>query len=73
MEVALGEGWSEVVDALGDIGRILQSYENAGRSSEAVPFLKSAYEILCLMMGDLIVDGIRPTVLEKWNKCWTLF
>ena len=67
MEVALQDGWAEMVGALADTGRILQSYENAGRSVEAVAFLNDAYELLCSMIGDSIVDGDRSEVAKKWS------
>ncbi len=53
-----------------ETGRILQSYEDAGRANDCVPFLADSYEILCLMVGDLIVDKVRPGVLRKWHDCY---
>src|SRR5690606_365585 len=49
-------------------GRVLQTYENAGRANECVPFLADSYEILCLMVGDLIVDKVRSGVIRKWRE-----
>ncbi len=68
VEVALGQNWREVVEALTDTGRVLHTYETAGRADECVPFLCDAYEILCLMAGDLIVDTIRQGVKDKWHN-----
>jgi hypothetical protein len=68
VEAALQQEWKEVVHALTDTARVLQSYENAGRSNDAIPFLDEAYDILCFMVGDLIVGKIRPGVLDKWRQ-----
>lgn len=68
-EVAVREGWRETVTVLTETGRILQTYEDAGRASECVPFLSEAYDVLSLMVGDLIVGEVRPGVLAKWGEC----
>lgn len=68
VEVALPRGWSEMVEALTDTGRVLQTYENAGRPQGCVDFLNDAYELLCLMVGDLIVDSVRPAVMKQWRE-----
>lgn len=68
VEVAVQQGWSDVIEALTETGRVLQTYENAGRVVECLPFLNDAYEILCLMVGDLIVDDIRSGVRDKWRS-----
>ena len=68
VEVALGQNWREVVEALTDTGRVLHTFEGVGRANECVPFLCDAYEILCLMAGDLIVDSIRQSVKDKWHN-----
>ncbi len=60
--------WQDVKEALTDAARILQSYEDAGASSQAVPFLQDSYEILCLMVGDIIVDNVRSGVMNKWRQ-----
>lgn len=67
VEIALAQGWDEVVEALGDTGRVLQSYSEAGRAGHSVAFLEDAYEILCLMVGDLIVGSVRAGVVQKWS------
>ncbi|MEK7792879.1 MAG: hypothetical protein AAB353_00030 [Candidatus Hydrogenedentota bacterium] len=66
-EVAVRQGWPDAVEALTNTGRILQTYEDGGRATECVPFLEDAYEILCLMVSDLIVDTITPSVRDKWR------
>lgn len=72
MEVALSHNWPEVVESLSDTGRVLQSYENAKCPEDALPFLNDAYELLCLMVGDIIVDGVRPGVIDKWTRRYHL-
>lgn len=68
IEIALAESWADVKHALTDTARILQSYEDAGSPTRALPFLKKSYEVLCLMVGDLIVGNVRSGVLDKWNN-----
>lgn len=68
VEVGLPRGWSEMVEALTDTGRILQTYENDGRPQDCVDFLNDAYELLCLMVGDLIIDTVRPAVIKQWRE-----
>jgi hypothetical protein len=70
VEISLEQGWTDLVEALTETGRILQSYEDAGRANACVPFLADSYEIMCLMVGDLIVDKVRPGVLRKWRDCY---
>ena len=67
IEVSLAQQWSNLVEALTDTARILHSYENGGHAPLCVPFLNDSYEILCLMVGDLIVDNIRPDVMDRWR------
>ncbi|MDP1555854.1 MAG: hypothetical protein Q8L84_10375, partial [Hyphomonas sp.] len=68
IEIALTEDWADVKDALTDAARILQTYEDAGRAEHCVRFLKDSYEILCLMVGDLIVGNARSGVMKKWQE-----
>lgn len=68
IEIALNEDWADVKEALTDAARILQTYEDAGRAGQCVPFLKDSYEILCLMVGDLIVGNVRSGVMKKWQE-----
>ncbi len=72
VEVALSEGWEEVVEALTETGRILQSYENVNQAHQAIPFLSDSYEALCLMVGDLIVGKVRSGVILKWRNRYRL-
>lgn len=67
VEVAIAQGWSDAVEALTDMGRVLQTYESAGRAQDCVSFLNDGYEILCLMVGDLMVDNVRSGVRDKWR------
>lgn len=68
IEIALNEDWSDVKEALTDAARILQTYEDAGRADRCIRFLKDSYEILCLMVGDLIVGNVRSGVMKKWQE-----
>lgn len=68
IEIALNEDWADVKEALTDAARILQTYEDAGRAEQCVRFLKDSYEILCLMVGDLIVGNVRSGVMKKWQE-----
>ena len=70
VEIALEQDWGDLVEALTETGRILQTYEDAGRANACVPFLAESYEIMCLMVGDLIVDKVRTGVLRKWRDCY---
>lgn len=67
IELAMAQEWTNVMQALTDTARILQSYENEGKAHLCVPFLQDSYEILCLMVGDLIVDNVRSGVMQKWR------
>lgn len=67
VEIALEQEWGDLVEALTETGRVLQTYEDAGRANQCVPFLADSYEILCLMVGDLIVDKVRTGVMRKWR------
>ena len=68
IEIAAQQGWDNVREALTDTARILQSYEEHSRASQCVDFLQDSYEILCLMVGDLIVDNVRSGVTKKWRE-----
>lgn len=67
IEIALNEDWADVKEALTDVARILQTYEDVDRADQSVFFLKDSYEILCLMVGDLIVGNVRSGVMKKWQ------
>ncbi len=68
IEIALSQNWEDVQEALTDAARILLSYEEAGCAQGCVSFLQDGYEILCLMVGDLIVDNVRSGVMDKWRR-----
>lgn len=72
IELAHSQGWDNVREALTDTARILQSYEEAGRAAECRAFLQESYEILCLMVGDIIVDNTRSGVMQKWRERYEL-
>jgi predicted nucleic acid-binding Zn-ribbon protein len=68
IEIALNEDWADVKEALTDTARVLQTYEDGSMAADCVPFLKDSYEILCLMVGDLIVGNVRSGVMKKWRE-----
>lgn len=72
IEIAIGESWDDIREALTDTARILQTYEDAGQVRKCLPFLQDSYEILCLMVGDLIVGNVRSGVLQKWRERYEL-
>lgn len=72
VEIAVEQKWQELVEALTETGRVLQTYENAGRANECVPFLADSYEVLLLMAGDLIVNRRRSGVIRKWRERYAI-
>ena len=68
VEIAIEQDWVDVVEALTDTARLLHSYEDSSRANRCIPFLADSYELLCLMVGDLIVDNVRPSVMDKWRR-----
>ena len=68
IEIAFECEWDGVKEALTDTARVLQSYDEGGDANGAVQFLLDSYEILCLMVGDLIVDNVRSGVMRKWRE-----
>lgn len=68
LEISIAREWTPIKDALIDTARVLHSYEQAGRAGQCVPFLKDSYELLSLMVGDLIVDTVRAGVKQKWRE-----
>lgn len=70
LEIAIACNWTPVKDALIDTARILHSYDCAGRRRDSIPFLNNSYEILSLMVGDLIVDKVRSGVIQKWKDLY---
>ncbi len=67
VEIAIGNNWKYIARALTDTARILHSYEKAGCAQLAVPFLNDSYKILCLMVGDLIVNNTSTGLESRWN------
>lgn len=67
IEIARDEDWADVKEALTDTARVLYSYEKAHAADQCIYFLKDSYEILCLMVGDLIVGSVRSGVMKKWQ------
>ncbi len=67
VEVALGQGWGELVDAFTDAGRILQSYEAGGKPSQAAPYLVDAYDLMCALVGDAVNGGSTPALAAQWR------
>ncbi len=67
VEVALGQGWGELVDAFTDAGRILQSYENGNVTAEAAPFLVEAYDLMCALVSDAMSGDPSPGVMAQWR------
>ncbi|MBI1320023.1 MAG: hypothetical protein GC168_13925 [Candidatus Hydrogenedens sp.] len=72
IEIAYESNWDGVKEALTDTARVLQSYDEGGDPHGAVTFLLDAYEILCLMVGDLIVDNVRSGVMRKWRERYSM-
>ena len=68
VEIAIAEGWTDVVEALTDAGRVLQTYEDARQPDDALPFLAESHEILVLMAGDLLIGPVRSGVMRKWRN-----
>ncbi|MBP8128452.1 MAG: hypothetical protein KA184_02645 [Candidatus Hydrogenedentes bacterium] len=68
IELSMTQGWNDVTQALTDTARVLHSYERVERAQQCVSFLQDSYEILCLMVGDLIVDNVRSGVMQKWRE-----
>jgi hypothetical protein len=68
LEISIAREWTPIKDALIDTARILHSYEQVGKAGLCVVFLKDSYELLSLMVGDLIVDTVRAGVKQKWRE-----
>lgn len=67
-ETSLAQNWTHIVDAITGTARVLHSYENAGSAHLCTSFLNDSYEILCLMVSDLIVNKVRAGVVNKWRE-----
>lgn len=70
VDVAVAQRWQEVVSVLTETARVLQTYEDAERANECVPFLTSSHEVLCHMVGDLLTGQTRPGLLRKWESVY---
>ena len=68
MEITIEEGWGDLSQMLADTGRILQSYENVHRALEAIPFLEDAYDAMCRLVGDMVIEKSTNESLEYWAK-----
>ncbi|MDK1020257.1 MAG: hypothetical protein QGD90_01295 [Candidatus Hydrogenedentes bacterium] len=68
VEISLAQSWTQLVEAFTDAGRVLQTYESAGRARDALPFLDGTYDILCGIVGEVMGGGLRPQVLDKWQE-----
>ncbi|MCX5769640.1 MAG: hypothetical protein NTZ09_05130, partial [Candidatus Hydrogenedentes bacterium] len=67
-ELSVAQGWKEIVEALTGTARVLQTYETASAAHLCVPFLNDGYEVLCLMVGDLIVNNTRSDAMATWRS-----
>jgi hypothetical protein len=67
VEVALGQGWGELVDAFTDAGRILQSYDNGNVTAEAAPYLVEAYDLMCALVSDTTSGDPAPGLSAQWR------
>lgn len=66
-EIAARENWKDVLEVLTETARVLQTYEYATRAAESVPFLLEIYEILSLMVADLMAGEPRTWVMKRWR------
>lgn len=69
VDIALEHGWSDMVTTLTETARVLQTYENAHKASDAIAFLDESYEILCLMVGNILVGVTRSDAGDRWDTC----
>ena len=69
VDVAVAQRWQEVVSVLTETARVLQTYEDAERANEAVPFLTSSHEVLCHMVGDLLAGQTGRAYCANGNPC----
>ena len=67
VEIAQNQGWKHVVKVLVDTARVLKSYEDAGQVKRCVGFLDDGNELICLIVGDIIVGATRSSAMEKWE------
>jgi len=70
VEIAMGQDWPDMVETLTETARILQTYEEADQAEDAIPFLDESYQILCLMVGNILVGSRRNDAIGKWESCY---
>lgn len=70
VDIAMERGWNDMVATLTETARILQTYDDADRATDAIPFLDESYEILCLMVGNILVGVTRSDSGERWETCY---
>jgi len=71
IEIAIEEGWSDLTMVLSDTGRILQTYENAERAAGCIAFLGNAYEVMCRLIGDIVIEKAPLETLEDWSGVYS--
>lgn len=67
MEIAIEQEWSELNSMLSDTGRILQTYEVAQCPEQSVEFLQQAYQMLCRLVGDIVIDKDLSHTMTDWS------
>ncbi|MFP6582235.1 MAG: hypothetical protein VCD00_06735 [Candidatus Hydrogenedentota bacterium] len=67
-EIAVEQGWSELTSVLSDTARVLHTYENAQCPEQAVEFLQHAYEILCQLVGDIVIEKELRETMGLWSS-----
>ena len=73
MEISVPEGWSDLAKVLTDTGRVLQTYENAQIASEAIPFLQDAYDAMCRLVGDIVIEKTTDETMSHWATIYSKY
>jgi predicted nucleic acid-binding Zn-ribbon protein len=68
VEQARAHQWPEVLKALVDTARVLQSYEDAELPEDALPFLEDSHDLLAMIVVDLGTGSLRPGVVDRWRE-----
>lgn len=68
LEIAIDEGWGDVVEALTDTGRVLQTYEDGEVAGESVALLTASYELIARMVNELGGNGVSVDAMKSWRK-----